>query len=295
LTYLDLKNHNNSESNSLGLSAQFGNKPNNPAMPDQLNLDLSLQGSKASSTTKATIGSGAINIGGSSATKEQTANLNRDITQTEANQKTVITSDFNATIKVPTMILNNPTEFKNQTKEGYDVLTSEEAKDIYGKVWASPNTVLGLTIGGVGYLYGAATGQEVKVSIGNNAIQFEGMPSLMVERPFTLGNTILYSGFGDVGYGPESPLYASYTNTYVGIDSKGNSVYPTVGDHEAEHTYQYQNLGPFFLPTYVVNGMINADKVGESIFSFPGHSGNTFETGADSGAIIKVKQREDLE
>jgi hypothetical protein len=63
-------------------------------------------------------------------------------------------------------------------------------------VWASPNTALGLAYGGVGYLYGAATGQDVKVSIGNNAIQFEGNPinPFDMNGAITLGNAINYVG-----------------------------------------------------------------------------------------------------
>jgi hypothetical protein len=119
LTYLDLKNHNNSESNSLGLNLNLGFKANDPSapqnsksaqetkgmVPGNLNISLSLQGSESSSTTKATIGQGKININGIEATDSQTTNpqtagLNRDISNVEQNQKTVINSDFEAELKI---------------------------------------------------------------------------------------------------------------------------------------------------------------------------------------------------
>ena len=278
LTYSDLKNFSVSESNSFEIFAQFGNKPNNPAMPDQLDLSLSLQVSESSSTTKATIGQGMINIAGSSATNEQTANLNRDITQNEQNKKTIITSDFNAIIKVPTMILTNPTEFKNQAKEGYDVLTSEEAKNVYGKIWASPNTVLSVAWGAIGVTAGAIMGRDVAITFDHNAIQFEGNP--FVSRAFTLGNATNYPTVGDSYGGPDDQLRESYAPNYFFERA-------TIGDHEEPHTHQGENLGPLFLPAYVIKGAIGNYKAGQSIFSMPNSENNPYEIEADNHAKTK--------
>ncbi len=278
LTYSDLKNFSVSESNSFGLSAQFGNKPNNPAMPDQLDLNLSLHGSESNSTTKATIGNGTININGSSATKEQIIDLNRDITQTETNKKTVITSDFDAELKIPTMILTNPTEFGNQVKEGYDVLTSEEAKNIYGKVWASPNTVLSVAWGAIGLTAGAIMGKDVAITFDHNAIQFEGNP--LVSRAFTLGNATNYPTVGDNDGGPDDGLGRSYIPNYYFYRA-------TIGDHEEPHTYQAEQLGPLFLPSYVVRGMIGNYQAGQSVFSMPNSKYNPYEIEADNHARTK--------
>jgi hypothetical protein len=193
---------------------------------------------------------------------------------------------------ISTDIGNMTTEVTGNQIKGLQVKNQIDiaANDVAAKIWASPNTVLGLAYGGVGYLYGVATGQDVKITLGNNAVQFENMPQSMVDRPFALGNTILYSVYDQ----PKSTLYSSYTNTYVGVDADGESIYPTVGDHERQHTYQYQKFGPFFIPAYILNGAVNASKVRESLLSFPGHRGNDFEIGADKGAIIDTKQREDI-
>jgi hypothetical protein len=123
LTFENLQNHNNSESNSFGINLSLGIKPTDPTapqnsqaaleaarkkegvVPGNLGLNLSMQGSESSSTTNATIGKGTININGSTATADQTANLNRDINNTEQNKKTVITSDFESTLNIDTRYL----------------------------------------------------------------------------------------------------------------------------------------------------------------------------------------------
>jgi hypothetical protein len=69
-------------------------------MPGSLAIDLNMQGKESSSETKATIGQGAININNQTANQDQLNNLNRDITLIEQNKRDVITSDFDATIKI---------------------------------------------------------------------------------------------------------------------------------------------------------------------------------------------------
>jgi hypothetical protein len=145
---------------------------------------------------------------------------------------------------------------RQQIKDQIDQ-SIEIGKVILPKAWTSPNTALGLMLGGAGYLYGAATGQDVKVSIGNNAVQFEGNPLSIGDSAVTLGNTINYFGTGH----PES-IWDSYDGEY-----KIN-----LGQHEQQHTYQSEQLGPFFLPVYFWNGGINksnpleqaADKAGKT-------------------------------
>jgi hypothetical protein len=63
--------------------------------------------------------------------------------------------------------------------------------------------------------------------------------------PFTFfGNTILY--------GKNSPpsAYCAYGDCTVNI-----------GFHEEAHTYQYQVLGPFYAPVYMLNGGFSGPSV----------------------------------
>lgn len=131
--------------------------------------------------------------------------------------------------------------------------------DLAGKVWALPNTVIGLAVGGVSYGAGwAGYGLGLldvapSITIGNNAIQFENIP--FGNGALTLGNTIIYGG----GTAPNQT-----GNLY------GDSRYLNVGRHEMGHTYQYQAYGPFFLPAYFIRGGISAT--------------NPFEQGANNYA-----------
>jgi hypothetical protein len=124
-------------------------------------------------------------------------------------------------------------------------------------------------LGGAGYLYGAATGQDVKVSIGNNAVQFEGNPLGQDGAAITLGNTISYFGSEAKPDAPW-PTYEANNGTWTG--SINDSV--ILGKHEQEHTYQYEKLGPLFLPIYSFYGIADlknpfeqaADKAGNQYY-----------------------------
>ncbi len=106
LTYSDLKNFSVSESNQLGLNLQVGKNPNNPTANGNLAINLSMQGSESSSNTKATVGQGNINVGGSLNDETKLTGLNRDINNTEQNKKTVVTSDFEASLKIDIRLLS---------------------------------------------------------------------------------------------------------------------------------------------------------------------------------------------
>jgi hypothetical protein len=156
---------------------------------------------------------------------------------------------------------------RQQIKDQIDQ-SIEIGKVILPKAWTSPNTALGLMLGGAGYLYGAATGQDVKVSIGNNAVQFEGNPLGQDGAAITLGNTISY--FRSARADDTHPTYEAnqpgyrrdITNTVI------------LGKHEQEHTYQYEKLGPLFLPIYSFYGIADpknpfeqaADKAGNQFY-----------------------------
>jgi len=130
-------------------------------------------------------------------------------------------------------------------------------KDIAGKLWALPNTIIGLVYGGVGHLVGMALGTNPSISIGHNAIQFHNNPFQPDGTAVTLGNTISYS-----------------PNTSPRDMNSYNDPNVNFGLHEEAHTYQYQQYGPFYLPAYMASG------------GFSGPEGNHFEREAqDYGRI----------
>lgn len=92
---------------------------------------------------------------------------------------------------------------------------------LLGKIWSVPTTIVGLAWGIAGLPFGA------KVSLGNNAIQFENHPFMDEHGGITIGNVIAYGS----GTNPEE-----------------------IGDHERQHTYQAELLGPFYLPFHLFEG-----------------------------------------
>ncbi|MCB0324697.1 MAG: hypothetical protein KDD69_14040 [Bdellovibrionales bacterium] len=96
-----------------------------------------------------------------------------------------------------------------------------------GKLWNLPNTVVGLLWGAVGLPFGA------RVTFGNNAIQFERHPFTF--SAVTLGNTISYNR----DMGPE-------------VEQQG----VPIGLHERQHTLQGELLGPLYLPSNILGGLI---------------------------------------
>ncbi|HUO82673.1 MAG TPA: hypothetical protein VM616_07440 [Gammaproteobacteria bacterium] len=107
--------------------------------------------------------------------------------------------------------------------------------DLAGKVWTLPNTAAGIVVGLAGLLLGT------RISFGNNAIQFERFP--VGTGALTLGNVVIY-GRGTAP-GDIRRLYGSTQRL-------------SLAAHERAHTYQYQALGPFFLPVYFAFGGIHA-------------------------------------
>jgi len=132
---------------------------------------------------------------------------------------------------------------------------------VLGKIWTSPNTLLGLLLGAVAMARGA------RVQRGRNAIEF-------LENPFigrwgraamVLGNTIHYAP----GRSP-SDVVRRY-------DRAGSVV---LGEHERAHTAQYERWGPFFLVAYAICWL-----------PFVPPRGNRFEHGADDVAEERVNRR----
>lgn len=91
--------------------------------------------------------------------------------------------------------------------------------------------------------HGAATalGQKPHISVGNNAIQFTDNPMGGLSA-VTLGNSIIYSQ----DYGPERRVDGT-----------------RVGDHERQHTYQGELLGPLYLPSNILGGLSAMIRDGE--------------------------------
>jgi RHS repeat-associated protein len=120
---------------------------------------------------------------------------------------------------------------------------------LFGYLWNSPNTALGLLWGGLGIPFGA------KPSFANNALQFENHP-FQFGGDITLGNVTCYRK----GMGPKDPLFPGSPYNF--------------SDHERQHTYQGEQLGPFFFPAYGILG-VNSLLHGGDFFG----AGNLMETG----------------
>lgn len=122
--------------------------------------------------------------------------------------------------------------------------------DVAGKIWALPNTLVGLAYGGVGYVLGWMMGTNPSISFANNAIQFENNP--LMATAMTFGNVIVY-GRDPVYYQPDSQRGQYW-----------------LGYEEMQHTYQAQVLGPLYFPAHIVSGLtgllMNWDWHGSSAF-----------------------------
>lgn len=110
-----------------------------------------------------------------------------------------------------------------------------------GKVWNLPNTVLGLTYGTLGHLVGLAVGTSPCITLGHNAIQFHNNGLMLTAM--TLGNVIIYGP----SRSPDAPNLCF-------CDSPACH---TVGREEFRHTQQGEILGPLYLPTHLVAGLIS--------------------------------------
>lgn len=116
------------------------------------------------------------------------------------------------------------------------------ALDVVGKLWALPNTVIGLAYGAPGHVIGKIRNilrlrnDEPRISFGNNAIQFENNP--LVKTAITLGNVIIYGS---------GKRYRPGASRHGGAH--------TLGAEEMQHTFQSELLGPFYLPAHGLLGV----------------------------------------
>ena len=228
--------------NSLGVGV--GLSTNTNITTSSINLNYAANSSAQTGETKATIGNGTINLNSTitrdastgevtsitgsetlASNDSRTANLNRDIQANQVDNGTHFEGGYNINLSISPTVLNRAYELHqngllaDEAKRNLSG-TGEKLADLTQKVWASPNTAIGLTYGAAGYLYGAATGQEVKVTIGNNAVQFIGSQLGGNGSALTLGNAINYFGSAN----PDSGKTLGYQDAYY---TYGTSEQPT--------------------------------------------------------------------
>lgn len=117
---------------------------------------------------------------------------------------------------------------------------------ILGKIWNLPNTALGMVFGLSGYGIGKVLGRNPGVSIRDNAVQFTNNP-LGGVGAITLGNTVTWNGNP---YDPNS-RGLRWSDPQKSIE------------HEKQHTYQGEQLGPAYLPSNILGGLNALRKGGD--------------------------------
>ena len=116
------------------------------------------------------------------------------------------------------------------------------ALQIVGALWTSPNTVIGLLLGGIGLAFGA----HVHARRRDLAIVFHHWP-WGPGGALTLGNVILHTGDS-----LDAPCV-----TYAHRAGHGDEAHIVLADHERAHVYQYMVLGLLFLPLYLFCGGVS--------------------------------------
>ncbi|AQT67131.1 Cell wall-associated polypeptide CWBP200 [Anaerohalosphaera lusitana] len=116
----------------------------------------------------------------------------------------------------------------------------EIAPGVIGKVWNSPNTAIGLGFGFIGVGFGGEWPH-----FGHNGINFTYSPWTEEATAITFGNSMIY-GEGCGKQGEEG-----------GTNFRPLPWLPTYGNHEEQHTYQGEILGPFYLPAHAIDWIIN--------------------------------------
>ena len=117
---------------------------------------------------------------------------------------------------------------------------------VIGKAWNGINDVPGLLWGGIN----VAAGGHFAPS-GNNAVQIEDAPLMPAGSAITLGNVICY--------GPQTE------------DGQGGP--DDYGEHEQQHTFQGEALGPLYIPANLLGGAISEITTGDW------HANNFMEQG----------------
>lgn len=135
-------------------------------------------------------------------------------------------------------------------------------RNIVGKIWNAPNTLIGVAYGAMGIAAGLVVwvsggGRRPKVVWRDNALQFTNNPFGGVGA-ITLGNTTTWRG------DPYDPLDRDWHCDGVPRLEPHPAGEPghTYLQHELQHTYQGELLGPFYLPSNLLGGL-NAVLRGE--------------------------------
>jgi hypothetical protein len=137
-------------------------------------------------------------------------------------------------------------------------------RDVVGKAWNAPNTAIGIVYGGLGLAVGRLAralrgGPAPGVRWRDNAIQFTHNP-LGGAGAITIGNTMTCRGDPD---DPDCPFWYPKRAYPDGVDPRTFENGHSIGEHEAQHTYQGEMLGPAYLPSNLLGGL-NALLHGES-------------------------------
>ena len=102
---------------------------------------------------------------------------------------------------------------------------------LIGILWASPNTLLGLLIGGIGLCFGGRVrvrGRAIEFCEGGTKWFVQHLPAGEFVLAMTLGHTIL-------------------GQTEAALD--------ITREHETVHVRQYERWGPFMLPAYFLSSI----------------------------------------
>jgi RHS repeat-associated protein len=129
------------------------------------------------------------------------------------------------------------------------------------KVWNLPNTALGAAYAGLGYVvgkvgYAFGLSENPRFLVEENSVTLLNNPLTISGTAITIGNTVSYG--------------SDFSPGVVQRNSEAGFMY-NVGLHEQGHTYQYEVLGPLFLPTYGAGFVGGGSR----------HDSNPFEQGAD--------------
>lgn len=133
-------------------------------------------------------------------------------------------------------------------------------RNVAGRIWALPNTLIGLAYGGIGMLFGATPEWDSQ----NGILRFINMPKWMMPSAMSLGHVHVFSP-------------GMYKGENGNLTLNGTGTGTTVAEEELLHTRQAEVLGPLYLPLHAIS-------MGISILTGGGtHDNNLLERGPQHG------------
>jgi hypothetical protein len=135
-----------------------------------------------------------------------------------------------------------------------------------GRLWALPNTAVGLVYGLVSLPFGA------KISFADGVMRFTKLPKWLMPSAMSLGDVNVF--------GVNSPPDGD-NNVGIGI---------TTGQEEAIHSRQARVLGPLYFPAHIAAGIRSVlTPIDRARFSWPDawHRNNFLETGPMQGKVFR--------